>query len=84
MTINNFSITKDQYDHICYLIISSPTIDQIAIDNGIPPTSPEKVQRRSAILYIVNISKGKYGRIIAIHEAIDIAKKIQSKLGYKS
>lgn len=83
MIINNFSMTKDQYDHICQLIQTSPTIDPIA-GEGIKPADPEKVQRRSAIHYIVLISISPNGRVNTIGECIDIAKKIQSKLGYKS
>lgn len=94
MTINDFSMTKDQYDHICYLIATSPRVDQDAIDYGIKPADPEKVQRRSAIIYIIKLStveskviNGRFipgYRINTISECIEIAKKIQSKLGYKS
>lgn len=84
MIINNFSMTKDQYDHIRHLIISSTTIDQLAIDYGIKPADPEKVQRRNAISYLIKISKGKENRVLLLSEIIDIVKKIQSKLGYKS
>lgn len=93
MTINNFSMTKDQYDHICHLIISSPTVDQEAIYHGFT-YDPEKVQRREAIRHLIHIStvpgkvsNGKYypgHRVLSISECIDIAKKIQTKLRYRS
>lgn len=73
MKINNFSMTKNQYDHICQLINNSSQ----ARNGGL--------QRRSAILYVASICKANNGskRILNLGEMLDIVKKIQTKLGYK-
>jgi len=78
-------MTKDQYDHIRHLIITSPTIDYTALEYGINQSEPERIQRRHAICYLAKICIDKTGvRILHLCEMLDIVKKIQTKLGYKS
>lgn len=79
MTINEFSMTKDQYDHIRHLIISTPR-NSLNNHHHLFP----------AIKYLRNISKNKAamensktdGRwyILTVRDCFDIALKIESKL----
>lgn len=69
MIINNFGITKDQYDHICHILITTPT------------GATDKKNLAMATKYIYkHLIEGVEGRIISLKECLDIVKKIHSNL----
>ena len=69
MMINNFSITKDQYDHICNILITTPT--------GV--TGKRNIAIATNYIY-EHLIEGVEGRIISLKECLDIVKKIHSNL----
>ena len=76
MTINDFSMTKDQYDHICHILLTTY------------PGDSKRNHLYAAMIYLRKISRSReHGipsdwpyYILNIRECMDIAIKIQSKL----
>jgi hypothetical protein len=78
MTINNFNMTKDQYDHIRHILITTPRNPNI------------KQPLFAAMCYLRSISKNENGikqsrtdgrwYVTTIRECFDIVSKIQLKL----
>ena len=69
MIINNFGITKDQYDHICHILITTPT----------GATGKRNLAVATNYIY-KHLIEGVEGRIISLKECLDIVKKIHSNL----
>jgi len=78
MTINNFFMTKDQYDHIRHILISTPKGEW------------KNLHVTRACIYLYTLTKTERykvypnstdsSRILTLKETFNIVKKIESKL----